>query len=114
MIQQKNKDKISISKEVQQENELNLLKSLIPHNNHTLWEINRKTLEIKPAAFNLISDYKLNWNWKKGDQLQGKKALIINFDCEYVLALSKVSALKKFAQNIDGARYKTEGTLKFY
>jgi hypothetical protein len=114
MIHQKNKDWISISKEVQQENELQLIKKLIPHNNHILWEINRSTLEVKPAAFNLVSNYALNWKWKKGDPIQGKKSLIVNHGCEYVLALSKDNALKKFEQNKDGSRYQTEGTLKFY
>lgn len=113
-LNKKVRDRVEVSTQAQEERELELIKTLIPHNGHTLFEVNRKTLEIKEAEYTYQKTFKLRVSWKSGDKIAGGRSLIVNPDCEYVLALNKKSAIKKFKENRDGSRYKTNGNIKFY
>jgi len=101
-----------ITKETKKKQTLQFWKTIKPHRNHTLWQINKTTLEITKAVFNLNTTYKLNWRWKKGDKPLGYGALITETNCEYVSALDKKNALKKFKEGNDGNKFNKREYLK--
>lgn len=115
-LELKNKEKVPVSAEKQQEIEYSVehVKTIHPHKNHTLWEINTVTGEVKKAEFNLRQDYIFNPKWKPGDPVVSERALIVNPDCFYVSSLKKETAIKKFLSGKDGSKFKTRGQIKFF
>jgi len=112
-LKPKQKDKIQIQAEQQEEYKLEFVKRIIPKENHTLYEINVETNSITEAKFNLNQDYRLNWNWKKGDRIASKKSLIVNEGCVYVSALNKSNALKQYKKEKDGGKQFFSEIIKF-
>jgi hypothetical protein len=112
----KRKEKLVVSIEQQQEVQQSLehLKTIHPHKNHTLWEINTITGCVKKAEFNLDSTYIFNLKWKPGDTIVTKGSLVVTPDCFYVSALSKETAVKKFLSGKDGSKFKSKGQIKFF
>lgn len=111
-LSKKQKDKVVITKQQEVEQTLEFHDTIIPHSNHTLWEISVDTLEIKKAVFNLNTTLQGNWNWKKGDKIQGALSLVRNNNCEYVSALTKETALKHFKKNSSGTKFTNTNFLK--
>jgi hypothetical protein len=103
-LNKKDKDKVSIVKQQEEEVQLELETTIVPHKNHTLWEINKTTLAIKKAEFNLETTIQGSWTWKKGDTIVGALSLIRNQGCEYVSALSKETALKHYMKGSVGSK----------
>lgn len=84
------KDKVVIvgQKEIEK---LKLQGTIRPQKGHTLFELNLKTKEIKPAQFEEIyyqSDMK-------------KKKVIMQHDCIYISALNEKNALRKLFKSIN-------------
>lgn len=103
-LTRKIKDKVTIQKETEKKTTITIQKTIVPHENHTLYEINTLTGGISEAEYNLNKDYKLRWNWKKSDGFVGYKALIVKNNCEYVSALNKKTALIKYRKGLDGGK----------
>lgn len=111
-IKLKQKDKIQIQVEQQEECKTEFVKRIIPNENHTLFEINVVTNKVKEAEYNMYLNYKLDWNWKKGNAITSQKALVINDDCVYVCALNKKNTIKKYNTRSDGSKQSFLETLK--
>lgn len=95
------------SVQARQENqEFKLIGSLRPLKGHTLWEINRKTLEIKPAKYTTSVKKKITWHeaLKIHNGHQVKTEVIVDKDCEYISALTKESALQRYLSGKGSAK----------
>lgn len=90
------KDNIEISVKKQQEKRYELIKSIVPHLGHTLYEINKETLEIRKAKFASITG-----NYVFGEK--NNKELIIQKGFAYVSALNEKNALKKYLKGRNGS-----------
>lgn len=104
-LKSKEKDKISIVKQQKEELQLEYDSTIIPHFNHTLFEINTKTGLIKKALFNFNTTLQGDWNWKIGTKLVGNYSLIKNANCVYISALTKENAMKHFFKNSTGTKF---------
>jgi hypothetical protein len=89
------KEKIEISVKQKKQIEKELIGNIIPHKNHTLWEINIETLEIKEAEF--IKEPLIL------GQVQ-KKQVLQRDGHAYVSALNKRNALDKFKNGKNGSK----------
>jgi hypothetical protein len=91
------KANISFGVAVKQKKEVEITytNSLIPHSGHKVWEINKETLEVKEAKFS-------NTNYHIG--AKNKKEIIKKNNCEYISALNKENALKKYKKGVNGGR----------
>jgi hypothetical protein len=71
--------------------------SIIPHQNHKVWEIDPIDLSIKEALYNTL--YNVTW-WEALLYLKGEfsiaKRVITNPNFVYITALSKKTALDRF------------------
>ena len=86
---------IEVSVEKKQQKEHLLVGNIAQHEGHTMWEINKETLEIKPAKFSNAT-YKMFG--------QNKKEIIVKEGYAYVSALTKKNALKKYKNGTDGGK----------
>jgi hypothetical protein len=94
------KDKIEIQKEV--EKQLKLDGEIIPHGNHTIFEIEQTDsgIEIRVAEFEKAIAEMVN-----GKLQLSNKQCIKKPNCFYVSALKKETALKKFLNGNNGSRF---------
>jgi len=99
----KEKTKVEITQQKQQEYKLVYQGTIVPHRNHTLFEINPDTLEIKEAEYKR-KDYIFNPNWKKGDKVNTHGDVIMQPGMAYVSAMNKENALKKFKKGSSGTK----------
>jgi hypothetical protein len=90
------KEKIEISVKQKKQIEKELIGNIIPHNNHTLWEINNETLSIKKAEF-------IKQPIVFGEK-EPQKQVLQRDGYSYVSALNKANALKKFNQGKNGSK----------
>lgn len=104
-LNRKSKDKVSIVKQQQEEQQLEYFDTIIPHVNHVLFEINEKTLEIKRAEFDVENTFQGSWTWKKGDPIAGHLSLIRREGCVYISALNKEAALKHYKKGSTGTKF---------
>ena len=88
------KDKVVIVGQREMKQKAKLHGSIRPQKGHTLFELNLKTKEIKPATFEEL-DFVVNQitNGKK-------KKVIMQTDCIYISALNEKNALRKFFKSI--------------
>lgn len=76
---------------VEMDKQLKLVGKLRIHNGHTLFKINKNTLEVSKAEFRPLP---YSWNLdRKG--LKQKKEVIIDHDYLYVAALNETNLIKK-------------------
>ena len=93
-----NKIEISVNKKVQIEKEL--IGKIIPHENHTLFEINNETGEIKEVTYIPVPTF-----FKLGQKVQKpKKEALIREGFSYVSAMNKKNALKKYIKGSNGSK----------
>ena len=85
-IDSKSKTELSIQKKQQIEREF--IGLIIPHNNHTIWEINNETLTIKKADF-VKKPIILGESQNNNEILERKGHT-------YISALNKKNAIKKY------------------
>ena len=97
------KTKLDITQRKKQEEKYELDSTIIPYENHTLYQINVVTLEITPAKFKK-RDYLYNPNWKKGSKISSKGEVIKKAGMAYVSALTKTTALNKFNKGCNGTK----------
>jgi hypothetical protein len=90
------KEKIEISVKQQKQVEKELIANIIPHKNHTLWEINDKTFEIKEAEY-IKKPIVIGEDYDKKEVLQRK-------GFSYVSSLTKKTALAKFKKGLNGSK----------
>lgn len=91
----KTETRIEVSVKQKKQIEHELVGNIIPHDGHTIWRINKKTLEIEKAKFS-------NTEYKFGEKQ--KKEIIIVDEYAYVSALNKKNALKKFHKGKNGSK----------
>lgn len=97
-LKQKNKIEISVKKQVQIEKEL--IGKIIPHKNHTLFEINNETGEIKEALYIPVPTFV-----KFGEKVEKpKKQALVREGFSYVSAMNKKNALKKYSKGSNGGK----------
>jgi len=101
------KDEVVNVKSVQQETSLQLDNRFIMHKGHTLFEINTKTLEVKPAEFEVlpaqfkqpIVDYKGKHILRRFGDIQRNavsvKKVVKKENCIYVPGLNKENVMRK-------------------
>ena len=107
MILKKEQDlntKVTIeqSKEQEQESRIEFDTRIIPHQGHTVFEINTKTLDVVKAQFeetDLIFDPK----YTKGKMLNVERKIIKKEGFVYVSALNKKNAIKNYHKGCNGS-----------
>jgi radical SAM superfamily enzyme YgiQ (UPF0313 family) len=95
-IEVKNTDNIEVSIKQKKQQEYQLVNQIVPHDGHTIWKINKETLEIEKAKFKNAANFYY-------DPTATKEILVIE-GYEYVSALNKKTALKKFNQGRNGGK----------
>lgn len=96
----KPEEKIELQIQKQQQVEKVLMGKIIPHNNHTVWEINLKTEKIQKATY-IEKDSVINFG---GIPPKENMEVLYREGFDYVSALNKKNALKKFRQNKNGSK----------
>ena len=94
---------VSVKQKKQIEHEF--IGSIIPHNNHKIWEINNETLEIKEAKYAQATAVMFG--------ITPPKEIIINLNCTYVSSLNIKNALKKYNQGVNGSKNIWDKPLQF-
>jgi len=92
-IEPKTKTELSVKQEKEIKHEL--VGEIIPHEGHSIWEINNKTNEIKKAQFS-------NVTYTFGGEI--KREIITKKGHSYVGALNKKNALKKYNKGENGSK----------
>ena len=90
------KDKTEITANKSQEKKYELIGHIVPHLGHTLYEINKETLEVRKARFSSITG-----NYVFGEK--NNKELITQKGFVYVAALNEKNALKKYKKGVNGS-----------
>lgn len=103
---QREKTKLEVTQEKEAEIKLEYDSTIIPHENHTLWEIDIKTQEISKAEYE-VGDYMYNPKWTKKTKLNKNLKIITNEGKVYISALTKETALKKFRKGVNGTKIDT-------
>lgn len=104
-LKSNDKDNIEISVKKKQEKEYTLIGNIVPHEGHTIWEINKETLEVTKAKF-LTTDYYMFG--------ENKKEIAVKQDCAYVSALNKQNALDKYKKGLNGGKVLGKEKLNFF
>lgn len=96
-----NKHNIEISVKQKKQVEHELIGNIVPHEGHTVWKINKETLQIEKAKFsNVIYSNTIDNNGFQSI----KKQLIVQDGYEYISALNKKNALKKYFKGKNGGK----------
>ncbi len=96
----KPKEKIELQVQKQQQIEKELKGKIIPHNNHTVWEICLKTEKIQKATY-VDSEQAIYLGQKPEKQ---NTEVLYQEGFAYVSALNKKNAMKKFRKNKNGSK----------
>jgi len=99
----KEKPKVEASQQKEQEYKLVYQGTIMPHEGHTLYEIDLKTKEVKEAEY-MEMDYIFNPNYKSSDKIIGHGKVMMSTGKSYVSALNKANAIKKFNKGADGSK----------
>lgn len=99
------KERVEISIKQQKQVEKEFIGVIIPHNNHTLWEINNETLEIKEAEY-IKKPIVIGEDYDKKEVLERK-------GYSYISSLTKKTAIKKFKNGKNGSKEVLENKWKF-
>lgn len=86
------KDKIEITKQQQADTQKILHSKIIPHENHTLFEVDLSIKEIKLAVFDELPAIK--WEDALKRKVSAIKKVTKKDNCIYISALNKKNALK--------------------
>lgn len=87
----KNKDQTAVVAEKQQEKKLKLVGRIQPHKGHTLFKVDRKTLEISKAKFEAVD---ITFEQAK-ERKKPTKKVIVEEGFVYVSALNEKNVFKK-------------------
>ncbi len=98
---QKIKTELSVKQKKQIEHEL--IGKIIPHEGHTIWQINKETLDVDKAKYS-------NATYVYG--AENKKEIIIKGGFAYVSALNKKNALRQYKKGRNGGKEADESPLK--
>lgn len=86
------KDKIEITKQQEAETQKILDSNIIPHENHTLFEVDLSIKEIRLAVFDELPAIK--WEDALKSKVSAIKKVTKKDNCIYISALNKKNALK--------------------
>jgi hypothetical protein len=111
-LQDRKRDRLAVQVQQEQEHELELDSRIVPHRNHTLYEIDLSTMKVRRAVFDKESTYKLRWGWKKGDPIVGCLQLVRKHGCAYVSALNASNALKQLQKGANGTKFNSNNYLR--
>jgi hypothetical protein len=96
----KPEEKIELQIQKQQQVEKVLMGKIIPHNNHTVWEICLKTEKIQKATY-VEKEQVINFGQEPEKE---NTEVLYREGFAYVSALNKKNAMKKFRQNKNGSK----------
>jgi len=96
----KPEEKIELQIQKQQQVEKVLMGKIIPHENHTVWEICLKTEKIQKATY-VEKEQAIHFG--KEPEKENKEVLYRE-GFSYISALNKKNAMKKFRQNKNGSK----------
>jgi len=91
-IKIKQQDKVENVKQVKKEIQRVFQNRIIPHENHTLFEFNKKTKELKIVLFDANTTIK--WEDAVKGFISPKKEVTKNIDCIYFSCLNRKNAIK--------------------
>lgn len=100
------KEKTELSVQQRKQIEHELIGHIIPHNGHTIFEIEIETGLIKEA------EYMTDLTFIIGQDVN--KRILTREGCFYVSALNKKSALRKYNKGANGSKPKSTEPIKFY
>lgn len=96
------KERTEIQQKKKQQKEHKLIGSIRHHPGLTLFSVNIKTEEVKPAEF--VKESLITWN-QAVMQSKGKgnitRKIVVEKDCIYIEALNKGNALKKYRKLLE-------------
>lgn len=92
-LEKQTQDKTEMQQCTPIKKQLNLLGSIAPHENHTLFEYNSKTNVLSKATF-----YKRMYHMFSENNSVLKKSIIVNKDCIYHSCLNFKNAVKCFSK----------------
>lgn len=98
-----NKQQIEVSVKQKKKIEHELIGKIIPFEGHTIWQINKETLEVEKAKFS-------NTTYVVG--IVNKKEIIIKDGFAFVSALNKRNALRKYKKGLNGSKPVIDNPLK--
>lgn len=104
----KEKQNVEVTQQKEVEYRLEYESTIIPHENHTLFEINIDTLEVSIPEYK-VRDYVYNPHWVKGSKIQGHSEVIRKEGFAYISALNKKNALKKYKEGSNGSKLDPNG-----
>ena len=88
----KSKDKVEITKQQQAEIQKGFDSRIRPHENHTLFEFDLETKEIRLAVFD--SGLEIHWNDAVKGNYGKNKVLTKKHNCMYISCLNKQNVIK--------------------
>lgn len=97
------KTELNVKKEIQEEKSLKYFGTLIPHEGHSIWELDNETGEIENAQF-------ITKNWVFNGE--NKPEVLIRENCEYTSALNKKNAIKNFKSGKLGGKVSIKDPIK--
>lgn len=100
--------KMEIQVQKKQQIEKELVGKIIPHENHTVWEICLNTEKIKKATYVEKKEF-INFGELSCNE---NKEILVREGFAYVSALNKKNALKKFKKNKNGSKNLSKEPLK--
>jgi hypothetical protein len=99
----KQKTKLEIRQQKKQEFKYVYQGTIIPHENHTLFEVCPTSLTIVEAEYEKTA-YIFNPIWKKGNRISSELKVVMKPGFVYISALNKENALKKFKKGSNGTK----------
>lgn len=98
----RNSDKIEVLGSTEVKKGIKFKGSLKPHRGHTLFKVDKKTLEITPAK--IEKDDEITWDSaRKKEFVKRKKSAIMEEGFAYFTGLNKASIIKQLKKIIDPA-----------
>jgi hypothetical protein len=106
-IFQKSKDKSEITIQKKQQKEKELIGQIFPYENHQIWEVDKETLEVRLAKYEVVKTFIIGQPFNK--------SILTTKGCAYISALNKKTALKKFLKGHNGSKpIDPSASLKMY
>lgn len=102
IFKKRDKENTELSVKLSQEEQRNLklIGSLIPHKGHQVFKIHKLSLEVSKPLYKKTLMYDINKSIK-----ENLPKLIVEEGYSYVVALNKTNALKKYNKNDNGSKF---------
>ena len=102
IFKKRDKENTELSVKLSQEEQRNLklIRSLIPHKGHQVFKIHKVSLEVSKPLYEKTMVWAVNKSIK-----ENLPKLIVEEGYFYVVALNETNALKKFMKNDNGSKF---------